>query len=77
MEYNLSGLNFLIYIYFSWVLKDMQPRTQLNSARIRGDISTQSAKGNGGYRGSTGSVFSNRSIVEMIEMAARKAPTEV
>jgi hypothetical protein len=54
----------------------MQPRrTQYNSARARGESVSQPTRSIG-HRGPNGSIFSNHSIFEMIEFAARKAPTE-
>jgi hypothetical protein len=66
------------YIYFSsvWIQHKMQPpRVQYSSAKARGNFVSQSTRSIG-HCGTNGSTLSSHSIVEMIEFAARKSPTE-
>jgi hypothetical protein len=76
MGCNLSALQFLIYINFSWIQQKMQPRIQNSAARVRGEFNNGQSAKSSGYRGSTSSLFSSHSLFEMIELAARRAPSE-
>lgn len=54
----------------------MQSRVQGGSARIRGEFSHGQPAQSLGYRGASSSVFASHSVFDMIELTARRAPTE-